>query len=202
MGDEARCTATWAGRTSAGRAHLEDKELVFRGDFRLAVRLADVTSAEAVEGWLRLAWGDDSAAFELGPAAAKWARKITHPKSLIDKLGVKPEAQVLLVDVGDEGFVADLKERSGRVATGRSRGRMDIIFFGAEHRDDLAGLERLRKSLKPQGAIWVIRPKGVKHITEAEVLTAGKAAGLVDVKVARFSDTHTAEKFVIPVADR
>jgi hypothetical protein len=33
-------------------------------------------------------------------------------------------------------------------------------------------------------------------------MKAGKAAGLVDVKVARFSDTHTAEKFVIPVRDR
>jgi len=29
-----------------------------------------------------------------------------------------------------------------------------------------------------------------------------KAAGLVDVKVVRFSDTHTAEKFVIPLASR
>jgi hypothetical protein len=44
----------------------------------------------------------------------------------------------------------------------------------------------------------VIRPKGVTQITEADVLTAGKAAGLVDTKVARFSDTHTAEKLVIP----
>jgi hypothetical protein len=34
------------------------------------------------------------------------------------------------------------------------------------------------------------------------VRTAGKAAGLVDVKVARFSETHTAEKFVVPVAKR
>jgi hypothetical protein len=30
-------------------------------------------------------------------------------------------------------------------------------------------------------------------------MKAGKAAGLVDVKVVRFSDTHTAEKFVVPV---
>jgi hypothetical protein len=29
-------------------------------------------------------------------------------------------------------------------------------------------------------------------------MTAGKLAGLVDVKVVSFSATHTAEKFVIP----
>jgi hypothetical protein len=33
-------------------------------------------------------------------------------------------------------------------------------------------------------------------------MKAGKDAGLVDVKVVRFSDTHTAEKFVIPVTAR
>ena len=33
-------------------------------------------------------------------------------------------------------------------------------------------------------------------------MAAGKRAGLVDVKVVSFSDTLTAEKFVIPVAKR
>jgi hypothetical protein len=33
-------------------------------------------------------------------------------------------------------------------------------------------------------------------------MRAGKEAGLVDVKVVRFSETHTAEKFVIPRARR
>ena len=33
-------------------------------------------------------------------------------------------------------------------------------------------------------------------------LAAGKKAGLVDVKVVSFSETHTAEKFVIPRGDR
>ena len=39
-------------------------------------------------------------------------------------------------------------------------------------------------------------------VTEAESMTAGKAAGLVDVKVVKFSETHTAEKMVIRVARR
>jgi hypothetical protein len=48
----------------------------------------------------------------------------------------------------------------------------------------------------------VIRPKGKAVITESDVMAAGKKAGLVDVKVVSFSETHTAEKFVIPVAKR
>jgi hypothetical protein len=50
--------------------------------------------------------------------------------------------------------------------------------------------------------VWVIRPKGRPDISERAVMAAGKAAGLVDVKVVSFSPTHTAEKFVIPVKAR
>ena len=79
---------------------------------------------------------------------------------------------------------------------------VDAIFVAANERDDLERLVTVQKFLKRDGAIWVIRPKGSARITEKDVMSAGKAAGLVDVKVARFSETHTAEKFVIPVARR
>ena len=39
-------------------------------------------------------------------------------------------------------------------------------------------------------------------MSEAAVMAAGKAAGLVDTKVVAFSETHTAERLVIPVARR
>ena len=54
----------------------------------------------------------------------------------------------------------------------------------------------------PNGALWIIRPKGRPEISERSTMAAGKAAGLVDVKVVGFSATHTAEKFVIPLAAR
>ena len=77
-----------------------------------------------------------------------------------------------------------------------------MIFYGAEHRDALRKLADLSKHIVQAGAIWVIRPKGSAAITEAETMAAGKRAGLVDVKVVGFSATHTAEKYVIPVAKR
>jgi hypothetical protein len=48
----------------------------------------------------------------------------------------------------------------------------------------------------------VIAPKGQRHITETDVLLAGRAPGLTDVKVVRFSETHTAHRFVVPLAGR
>jgi hypothetical protein len=53
----------------------------------------------------------------------------------------------------------------------------------------------LKSRLKPGGALWIVYPKGVSAIREAEVITAGRGAGLKDTKVARFSDTHAALRF-------
>ena len=78
----------------------------------------------------------------------------------------------------------------------------DSIVLAAPERAALAKLATLRHHLKPDGALWVLRPKGSPDLSEMEVLEAGRAAGLVDTKVVAFSAALTAEKFVIPVAQR
>ena len=71
--------------------------------------------------------------------------------------------------------------------------------------NDYTGLERLGR-LEPylvrNGAVWAVFPKGRKELRDVNVIRAGVAAGLVDNKVIRFSDTHTAFRFVIPLARR
>jgi hypothetical protein len=67
---------------------------------------------------------------------------------------------------------------------------------------DAAGLEALKDAIKPNGAVWVVWPKGQKVFREDDARNAGPAAGLVDVKVASFSDALSALKMVIPVKDR
>jgi hypothetical protein len=124
----------------------------------------------------------------------------TRPR--IDKLGVKPDQDVLLLGIEDDReFVANLEERGARVRTGGA-GAADLIFAIFRHRDDLRRLAALVPRLEPDGALWTLRPKGSKDLTEAEMMRAGQDAGLVDVKVVSFSSTLTAEKFVIPVAKR
>ncbi len=82
------------------------------------------------------------------------------------------------------------------------RQQSDQIFFGVNSEKDLQRFAALLPSVVPDGALWAIRRKGLADASEAATMAAGKAAGLVDVKVARFSETHTAEKFVRPVASR
>jgi hypothetical protein len=88
------------------------------------------------------------------------------------------------------------------LSIGRAVRNCDAIFYGVEREADLVRIAILKAALKPNGALWTIRPKGRPEISEASVMAGGKAAGLVDVKVVSFSPTHTAEKFVIRVKDR
>ena len=204
MGYDATCTMTFDGKTSRGTAWLEHKDLVFRGPVRLAIPLATIRAATARDGTLYVRFGRKSAEFAIGSAANKWARRITSPPSRLDKLGVKPGMTIASIGVTDEAFLTDVAARAEKVvrkAPAASR-PVDLIFFGVQRRDALARLSTLAGLIKPDGAVWIVRPKGRKDVTEAETMAAGKRAGLVDIKVVSFSETHTAEKFVIPVARR
>jgi hypothetical protein len=202
MGAEAKCTLTLRGRKTEGRALLETDTLIFRGgDVRLSIPYQRMSSVEAKNGNLRVQGPDGVATFSLGPGAARWAKRILEPPTRADKLGIKPHQRVLMIGISDAAFRRELEACGASVFTRRAHD-MDVVFYGAKSRPALDSLDTLQDYLKRDGAIWVIRPKGRPEISEADVMQAGRAAGLVDVKVVRFSDTHTAEKFVIPLARR
>jgi hypothetical protein len=202
MGAEAKCTLTVGQKQAEGKALLETDALIFRGGaVRLAIPYMQMSSVQAKDGALRVTWPDGVATFAIGVAAAKWADKIRNPPSRADKLGIKARQRVLLVGITDSVLRSEIESR-GATIVGRPSSEVDVIFYSADDRAALEKLGPLQKHLKRDGAIWVIRPKGSAAILETDVMKAGKAAGLVDVKVVRFSDTHTAEKFVIPVKNR
>ena len=128
-------------------------------------------------------------------------RDYSH-RTLIDKLGVKPGQRVAVLGVEDAEFLRDLNAMVPEYSRGKRITNADLIFFSAEALGDLAHLKSLSNSISRSGAIWAVYPKGQKHIREIDVISAGKSAGLTDNKVVRFSDTHTALRFVIPLANR
>ena len=203
MGAEATCTARFKRQTATGKARLETEVLQFRGgDLRLSIPFRGISKVAARGGTLTVAFADGTASFDLGAAAQKWADKIQHPPSRLDKLGARPEWRVSAIGVADEPFLKELERIVAHLSIGRVTKGSDAIFFGVSREAELARLEKLKASLEPNGALWIIRPKGRPEISERATMAAGKAAGLVDVKVVSFSATHTAEKFVIPVSAR
>lgn len=128
-------------------------------------------------------------------------RDYSH-RLLIDKLGVKSGQRVAVLGVESAEFLTDLSKRVPEYSRGQSINNAELIFFSAEARSDLLRLKLLVRSMERNGAIWVVYPKGQTHIREIDVIQAGKAAGLTDNKVCSFSSTHTALRFVIPIAKR
>ena len=200
MGQELECTLRYRGRTVAGKALLETDHVLFRGDERLKVRFQDLTGVHAGEGVLRLEFEGGPAELELGQTAEKWAGKILHPPSLMQKLGAKPGAAARLTGEFDDDFRRELQRAGVQLEAGRSK--PGLLFLAANAAADLSKIGKLASGMKPDAALWVVYPKGVTAVREIEVLSAGRAAGLKDVKVAGFSATHTALKFVVPVERR
>src|SRR5438876_6047638 len=156
---------------------------------------------DADDEHLRIRWDSHTLSLALGAQARKWADKIRNPKSLTDKLGIKAGQRISIVGKLDSKFVDALKRRGADIVT-RQRSNCDVIFVVVDRREELDRLAGITKSLIPDAAIWIVRPKGTDAISDSDVMAAARSAGLVDVKVARFSATHTAEKLVIPVKDR
>jgi hypothetical protein len=202
MGQEVSCTARWGGKSVRGKALLETAEVIFRGDDRKKIPFSSIRAVEAKDGELRLKTDEGIVVFELGEPAEKWREKIANPKSVMEKLGVKPGETVAVVGKLDAGFLKKLKEQKSRVASAKIEDGIGWIFLGVGARAELGEVKKIAAKMEGSATLWVVYPKGQKHITEMDVIGAGRKAGLKDVKVVGFSATHTALKFVIPSEKR
>jgi hypothetical protein len=136
----------------------------------------------------------------------KWREKILHPKTRIENLGIKPGTRVSWI--GFENLDEELKkeiESAKAVVTPTNQAPpkdCDSIFLRIDTNKQLTQIAKIAGGMVGSAALWVIYPKGQQHITEGDVLSAGRKAGLTDIKVVGFSASHTALKFVIPVNKR
>jgi hypothetical protein len=206
MGLEASCPVRVGSEAFPARVHLNTGRLEIRGAVRFDIPFATIRSAEAdARGRLTITHAGGRAILEIGEriAAQKWALKIRSPKSLLDKLGVKPESRVVVLGVGDAEFSAQLDARLAAGRAAASGKELDFLFYAADTAAQLSKLKSLRGRLQPAGAIWVVSRKGKEAtIKDVDVMKAARGAGLVDNKVCSFSATHTALKLVIPKNQR
>jgi hypothetical protein len=127
----------------------------------------------------------------------------TATKPLLDRLGVKPSSKVAVVDLDDASFLKLLRGRTRDVVSGKPRSACDMVIFGVEKPSDLHRLREFKTWIEPNGAIWAVRRKGPgAPLRDTDLIEAGLAAGLVDNKIASFSDTHGAMRFVFRLKDR
>jgi hypothetical protein len=136
-------------------------------------------------------------------AAKRASPEAVSTRPLLDKLGVKPGSKVAIVNLDDSAFMKQVKERTADVVTRKPRSKVDLVFMGADDAEDLGRLHEVKSWIEPNGAVWVVRLKGGRGaLRDTDLIEAGLAAGLVDNKIASFSDTHGAMRFVYRLRDR
>jgi hypothetical protein len=124
-------------------------------------------------------------------------------KPLLDRLGVKPGMRIAVLGIEDAKFMEQLRGRAADIVLGKPRTACDIVFLGANDSRDLERLKQAKTWIEPNGAVWVIRTKGPgAPLRDTDLIDAGLAAGLVDNKIASFSDTQGAMRFVFRLKDR
>jgi hypothetical protein len=192
----------YEGKTFSGRALLETSEIIFRGDTRLKIPFPAITKVQSRGGELHVRTKEGLAVFDLGTQAEKWCKKITNPKTVVEKLGVKAGDIVSLIGAFPAEFIADLKKAGAAIREGKTSKDAAWHFLASESQKGLSRVKTISKNLSDGAGLWIVYPKGQKSIAESDVRAAGLKAGLTDVKVVGFSATHTALKFVVPLARR
>jgi hypothetical protein len=208
MGYEAKCRVRVDDRSGTireadGVVLLETDELIVRGDARVRIPRSSIATVTARAGVVTVTSPTAVVSLSLGAeAAVKWRKKLEEPpKRLIDKLDIKPNAKVWLSSIHDETLIAQLAERTTRVSRGsRPPSDCDVVFLGVESNAQIDRIERALEALAERGAIWVVHPKGLGGVADTAIFAKAQALGLTYTKVARVSNTHTAEKLVRPAA--
>ena len=103
-------------------------------------------------------------------------RDYSH-RLLVDKLGIKAGQRISVMGAESAEFLVELAARVPECSRGKLLKDADLIFFSSEAKQDLTRLKSLAGSIQPNGAIWVVYPKGQKHIREIDVIAAAKSAG-------------------------
>ena len=129
---------------------------------------------------------------------AKEERDYSH-RSLVDKLGVKPDERIEITgDVGTE-LRREVKERLGRglVKSGELDGAI-VLVQSLEEGEEV--LRSYRSRLRDTGYMWLItRKRGHDaYVNQMDLVPAAKRALLIDNKTCSIDDSRSGIRFVVP----
>jgi hypothetical protein len=129
-------------------------------------------------------------------------RDYSH-RTVIEKLGVKPEQRVEITgDVG-AGLRRDVKEAVGRglVRSGELDGAIVLVESEDEGKEALV---RYRARLRDTGYLWVItRKRGHdSYLNQMSLVPHAKRLGLIDNKTCSIDEDRSGIRFVVPRALR
>ncbi len=124
-------------------------------------------------------------------------------RSVVQKLGVRPDERVEIAgDVG-AGLRGDVKEALGRglVRSGLLDGAVVMVESLEEAQEALV---RYRARLRDSGYLWLVtRKRGHEgYLDQMAIVPHAKRVGLIDNKTCSIDDERSGIRFVVPRAQR
>jgi len=128
-------------------------------------------------------------------------------KPLVQKLGIKDGCRIAVLGPPKDFWKTLGELPRGLVVSKQLRGPLDFIHYFTKSKADLEEkFSVLKKSLAPNGALWISWPKGASQVAtdlnENIVREIGLKHGMVDVKVCAVDETWSGLKFVFRLKDR
>ncbi len=202
MGQEIDGAVIVGGQKVPLRGDFGSDRVRFSGGRRGDVPYKQVQVLSTSKGILRIRADGAEMQFPVGPNVDRLANKIRTPATRLEKMGVKPGLSAAMLGKFDRDFIAELDAVLPDTHLGLPNDPVDLLLVAVKDLDGLASMQSFAAGIKPNGSLWIIYPKNKRDIPEKDVLDTGRAAGLKDLKVVRFSEKLTALRFMRPLADR
>ena len=200
MGREALIEYAVGRERAHVRAHLDSFALELSGGKKLRLPLSEVKTATVEGDLLRVTAGDARFTLRLGAKeAASWAKKILHPPTLADKLGVKSGLTIALVGERiaeiDAAVAAAANVKHAAAPTTSNLATADIAAVTLSPARAEKQIAAAAKKIGAKTALWLVYRKGIRPNGD-DIIRFARAAGLKDTKVSRISETHAALRFI------
>jgi hypothetical protein len=129
------------------------------------------------------------------------------PRSFIEKLGIKPEFSVAVLNIPQKILPLFDTLPDGVKLTHSLSDQLDLIHYFTKDQDELVKMfPRFAAAVKKDGMVWISWPKGSSKIptdlNENMIRDIGIENGMVDVKVIAVDENWSGLKFIYKLKDR
>lgn len=194
MGLEAKCIANIQGIAYSGTLHFDSKEIAFScRQIKWRQAVGPSVTAKTVGGSLVIGKGKNEAIFEIGDEAIRWLDKVLNPPSRTKKLGVKQGQKIVLS--GSFAVEIQLELREAGATLTKSIEQCALLLCLVERTEELPRLRNAMEKLSSGKSLWAVWPKGVRSITQKEIMDLAAEFGMGPGKACSFDDRLTAMRF-------
>ena len=162
MGTEIVCEAKYKRASYRVKVHLDAQTLTLRDELKLSIPLKEIQQVAAKGDLLTVKWKDSTVVLDVGNKAERLADSIRNPRSLLDRLGIKPDHTVSILGLDDPSFVQELRQRTNAVADDSVKAMSDVIFLRARERAD--PLNYYPAAALPGDSVFVVRTSALKEL--------------------------------------